>query len=584
MRQELVGVPISPGVGVGRLLLVADESPDQLPLRRVPEGEEEAAWRELERARRQAIRRLARVQERTARELGIQEAAIYAAQQAVLQDPQARAALERMVFEERLAPESAIATLIERFGRLFEGLEGGDLKNWAADLRDPWTVVLRELQSEREGSLLGPGDGGPVVLAAEELTPSLVARLPRERIAGILCERGGRYSHGAVVARSHGIPTVSGLDQLRSRVREGESCIVYGDEGRALLGAGEEEREQALRRAAQSRSVAEALLEGARDPARLADGEPVWIQANIETPRDLDAFDLRTVDGIGLFRTEFAYMERPSFPSVEEQVGIYRSVLERLEGKPVTFRTLDVGGDKQLRYLTLPEERNPALGWRGLRVGLVWQDLLLIQLQALLASRAHGRVRILLPMVTLVEEVARVKTLLGGLRDAGAERGPAPLGAMVEVPALMMSMRHLLDEVDFFSVGTNDLTQYLFAVDRDNPWVSSLYQPYHPAHLRVLRNLARLGARARRPPTVCGELAGQHAGALFLVGVGFRSLSMAGNFVPEVKALLARADKEVLQATAARALRARSSQEARAVLGETAAELWRGVLEDLGAV
>ena len=271
-------------------------------------------------------------------------------------------------------------------------------------------------------------------------------------------------------------------------------------------------------------------------------------------------FDPTTVAGVGLFRTEFAYMERASFPSAEDQKGIYTSILEHFGDKPVVFRTLDVGGDKTLRYFKMPEERNPALGWRGLRMSLEWKDLFLMQLQALRDCRGIGQPKILLPMVTNLEELLEVKELLRAI--SGGEDPGVQLGVMIEVPAAAMAIEDLIDEVDFVSVGTNDLTQYLFAVDRDNPWVTELYQPYHPASLRLLARVAEVCREAGKPATVCGEMAGQRPGALFLVGAGYGGLSMAPSFAPEIKALLREADLEELREVAKEAAACRTGAEA----------------------
>ena len=575
MRLELNGTAIAPGVGVGTAVLVHAPAGAQQTLRRVEPGAEAASLRRFDAAHAAAIARLREVQDATAQQLGLQDAAIYGAQAAVLRDPEALRDIRRLILEERYAPESAIQALLDRLVQVFEALEGGDLKNWAADLRDPWTEVLRELGDDQEAWAAHAG-GGSIVLIAEELTPSLLTRFPRERIAGIACGRGGRFSHGAVVARSMGVPTVSGLERIPERVRDGESCVIYGDEGRVSLGSQPRENELALLRSAERQRLRESLADGAAQPACMLDGTVVHVQVNIESPRDLELFDLASVDGVGLFRTEFAYMERPSFPGVEEQTRLYASVLERLDGREVTFRTLDVGADKQLRYLQLPPEHNPALGMRGLRLGLAWQDILLMQFQSLIAAAPHGAARVMLPMVSTVEEFRAARNLYTSL--PAPPGGRPPLGAMIEVPSAVMSLRDLLREVEFVSVGTTDLTQYLFAVDRDNPWVSSLYQPYHPAHLRMLRGIARMCRAAGRPASVCGELAGQRAGALFLVGAGFRSLSMAGSFVPEIKALLRASDKEVLERAASEALRRDTAQEAFEILEAAAAGAWKRVV------
>lgn len=576
VRLDLNGTAVAPGVGVGTIVLILPPAGAKQPRRVLAEGEELAALKLFAEAHARALARLAEVQDATAQELGLQDAAIYGAQCAVLRDPEALREIHGAIRNDRLAPESAIQAFLDRLGGVFEALEGGEMKSWAADLRDPWMQVLRELGEGAEDAVLAAAESENLVLVAEELTPSLLTRFPRARIAGILCVRGGRFSHGAMVARAAGVPTVAGLEQVHLRVHSGESCVVYGDEGRALVGVAPAELQSARERAAELTRMRRSLAQAALAPCVTRDGTPVEILANIESPRDLEIFDLRSVDGIGLFRTEFAYMERPSFPTAEEQTRLYADVLQRLAGRPVTFRTLDVGADKQLRYLTLPQEANPALGWRGLRLGLVWQDILLLQLQAFLAAGSKSPIRILLPMVTTVEEVLAVKKMLHALLAPGVQR--PLLGAMIEVPAAVMGLRDLLRETDFISVGTNDLTQYLFAVDRDNPWVSSLYQPYHPAHLRVLRMIARQCLAARKPFSVCGELAGQAAGALFLVGAGFRSLSMAATFVPEIKALLRESEVEVLRVAANRAQRCRTAGEAAAVLDGVVGQAWKRVV------
>ena len=497
----------------------------------------------------------------------------------MLQDPVAWKDLRRWVLEDLMAPESAIQALLDKFGKLFERLEGGDMKSWVSDLRDPWNAVLLELS---EGDVEAARSGGPglLILVAEELTPTLVVSYPREKVAAIICSRGGRYSHGAVLARSFGIPTVTGLDAVDERARSGQPCVVYGDSGMVVLNATVEEQADALTLEAERARVRAVLASAARRPGQTSDGTEIKICVNIESPRDLDLFDLETVNGVGLFRTEFAYMERPSFPSVEEQTEIYGSVLERFPGKTVVFRTLDVGGDKPLRYFQTPEEDNPALGWRGLRLSLKWQDLFLMQLQALRDCRHHGKVSIMLPMVTNVEEVRLAKDMLRTI--AGSEDLGVRFGIMIEVPAAAMALPDLVKEVDFISVGTNDLTQYLFAVDRDNPWVSDLYQPYHPANLRVLRYIAKVCQEAGIPATVCGEMAGQAAGAFFLAGVGYGGLSMSPLFVPEIKALLREVDIEALRGMADEAAGVSTSKDALAIIEAKTSQAWQKVVESVG--
>jgi len=579
-RIELNGTHIAPGVGVGSVFVALTHTKRRIPLRRIDAHDAEPSWKILTDARTAALKKLEEIQAATAKELGLQDAAIYAAQAAVLMDPEAVKDLRRWVMDELMAPESAIQALLDKFGKLFDSLEGGDMKSWAADLRDPWNSVLEQL-SESDVEAARSVGSGSLVLVAEELTPTLVVSYPREKIAAIICSRGGRYSHGAVIARSYGIPTVTGMEGVDERARSGQPCVVYGDSATVILGATTEEQEAALTRSSELSHVRDVLADAAKEAGHTADGTEVKILVNIESPRDLDMFDLETVSGVGLFRTEFAYMERPSFPSVEEQKEIYSSVLNCFPGKTVTFRTLDIGGDKPLRYFSTPEEANPALGWRGLRLSLKWQDLFLMQLQALRECRGHGGVNIMLPMVTTVEEVRQAKDLLYAI--AGTEDLGVRFGVMIEVPAAAMALPDLVKEVDFISVGTNDLTQYLFAVDRDNPWVSDLYQPYHPANLRVLRYIARVCQEAGVPASVCGEMAGQPAGAFFLAGVGFGGLSMSPLFVPEIKALLREVDIESLRETARQAARASTSKDALGILDDLTSQAWQKVVESVGS-
>jgi phosphoenolpyruvate-protein phosphotransferase (PTS system enzyme I) len=574
-RLELYGQPVSPGIGTGSVVLAEQPKGPHIP-RHIQADQVVAALQLFEAARERAIGKLSKVQAATSEELGIEDAAIYGAQIAILQDPSVLQEIRTLIAEKLLAAESAIQAAVEKFGKQFEQLEGGDIKNWAADLRDPWHAVGRELAMD--SSVASPMNADqPIILVAEELVPSLVTRYPRESLAGIVCRRGGRFSHGAVVARSFGIPTVTGLDQIEQKAQPGETAVVYADKACLLLGVEAEELEAANRRKAQSRVVQDALRERALQPAATADGHRVAILANIESPRDLGIFDTEVVDGVGLFRTEFAYMERPTFPSVQEQADLYRRVLETFEGKPVVFRTLDIGNDKTLRYFTMPQEANPALGWRGLRLGLEWKDLLLAQIQALIDCQDAGDVRILLPMVTVIEEVRQVRKLIKNFLPA--DTAMPPLGCMVEVPSAALALADIAAEVDFVSVGTNDLVQYLFAVDRDNPWVTDLYQPFHPAHLRLLLHIAQTCKATGTPVSVCGEMAGQPEGALFLVGAGFDQLSVAPPFVSELKAILGQVQTQNLQEMAHQAAACQNSEEAFEILETAAHKAWAQVVD-----
>jgi phosphotransferase system enzyme I (PtsI) len=343
-----------------------------------------------------------------------------------------------------------------------------------------------------------------------------------------------------VLARSFGIPCVVGLANLLSRLEQGLRVCVDGDLGAVQLRPDPADVDRFLVRLSRRKSREKKLSVHAALPSVTPDGHRFGVHANVEALQDLDTFEARNCDGVGLLRTEFLYMQRKEFPSEDEQYRLYRRVLERMEGRPVTLRTLDIGNDKTLPYFKTPEEANPALGWRGLRISIEWQDLLRVQLRAALRASAHGELRILFPMVTSIEEVRAARRIFSEVRAQLVEQGhdvasEVPFGLMIEVPSTVLSLSHFLRECDFVSVGTNDLVQYLLAVDRDNPWVAKLYDPQHPAVWKALALVAEGASAARKPSSVCGEMAGDYATALLLMGLGFDSVSVVPHLLSELK-------------------------------------------------
>lgn len=316
--------------------------------------------------------------------------------------------------------------------------------------------------------------------------------------------------------------------------------LVDGDQGCIHINPTEEETEH-FDEAKRSRDQRRAALAKVADkPAVTMDGAQLEVMVNLESLRDLEMFNPDHCDGVGLLRTEFLYMERNQFPSEEEQFRLYRRVVDHMQGKAVVFRTLDIGGDKQLPYFQLPEEENPALGWRGLRITLEWQDLLRSQLRAILRAGCLGPVSILLPMVTNISEVRRVKDILVDIKGQLLAQGyevpeRVELGVMLEVPSSVVILRDLVKEVDFISVGTNDLVQYLLATDRDNPFVAKLYEPYHPAVIRTLAYIGRVCEESSCPASVCGDLAGDTIIAMLLLAMGFTGVSVSPHFLAEVR-------------------------------------------------
>lgn len=575
------GTPVAPGLALGPVHVVR-AAPHVVPTWTVPEDDVAREITRLHAAVDVASEELRRRQKLVAQHAGERDAEIFAVHRMLLCDPGTLKKVEATVREQRINAEAAVQGLIEDFKRRLGKLEGESVRDFAADFSAPWQTVLESLMvTERQ--LMGSTDE-QVVLAAAELTPQVVTFLERRRILAVVTETGGRFSHGAVLARSFGIPCVVGLPNLLARLEQGLRVSVDGDKGTVQLKPGQEDVDRFLERLERRRARQKVLAIDAAQPSMTPDGHALPVGCNIESLRDFDTFDLTHTDGVGLLRTEFLYMERPHFPSEEEQYRLYRRVLERMEGKPVTLRTLDIGNDKQLPYFKTPKENNPALGWRGLRISIEWQDLLRVQLRAALRASAHGELRLLLPMVTSVDEIRTVRRMYEDVRRQLTDQGfelPAhvPVGIMIEVPACVLQLPTMIREVDFVSVGTNDLVQYLLAADRDNPWVSKLYDPYHPAVLLALQQVARVANEAGKPCSVCGEMAGDYATALLLMGLGYTTLSVAPNFLHEVKYAVRRTPLSEAQALATEACRQETSEGVRALLVAMRERLHQRLLE-----
>ncbi len=570
-RSRIIkGVSVTPGLALGPVHVVRS-TPDLVPTWSLSEAEVPREIERLHRGIEAAKEELELRRRRVAREAGEQEAGIFSVHRMILEDPLALGSIERRIREERINAEACIQLFIESLGKNLKAVEGDSVRSYGADIADPWRIVLARLLAMEDDELHSLEE--PVILAAAELTPHVVTLLDRARVLGIVCERGGRFSHGAVLARSFGIPCVVDLPGLLPRLEQGMRLIVDGDRGTVQLRPDQEDIDAFLAERERRRQRLELLSAHARLPARTPDGHELTVLANIESVRDLDTFDLAYCDGVGLLRTEFMYLERPEFPSEDEQYRLYRRVLERLDGRPLTMRTLDIGADKQLPYFQTPNEPNPALGWRGLRVTLEWQDLLRVQLRAAMRASAHGEVRILLPMVTSLEEVRQVREIQRMVSDQLVDQGfeiadHVPLGIMVEVPSSLIVLDQLLEEADFVSVGTNDLVQYLLATDRDNPWVSNLYDPHHPAVVRALESIAATARRLGKPSSVCGEIAGDHGFVLALLAMGFDAVSVAPNFLGEVKYALRETPFAEARQWLERIREERTAEGVRRILGE----------------
>jgi phosphotransferase system enzyme I (PtsI) len=566
------GLGISPGLAIGPVYFLENEI-GEVPRRKVAPGEIEAEVDRLRDALREAEEEFRRQRAASAAILTEAERSIFDAHLAFYQDHLLRDSVEKRIREQALNAEAALKDEIDHLAARFAEMDSL-FRERVADVRDVGNRVQRVLLRKQQAALVS---GCSVVLYARELLPTDTLTLDRSRLLAIVTEVGGEASHVAILARSSGIPAVSGVSRLEAVARPGTELAVDGTKGLVVIAPGAPQRAALARERESFAQERRRLFQAGAEQSGVERERGVTLLLNIENFDNLDAGVLQTCDGVGLYRTEFLFMGRQTFPSEEEQHAFYKDVLAHVGGREVTFRTIDVGGDKPLSYLVTPREQNPALGWRGIRLTFDWQDLLIPQLRALLRAAAHGSLKILLPMVTNVEELAKVRALIRQLEDDLRRQklpfgASVPVGAMVEVPAAALAPEALLKEADFLSIGTNDLLQYLFAVDRNNLQVSRLYQPLHPVALSLLGRVIDAGRAAQRPVTVCGEMAGEFLPVLALYGLGLRRFSMAPVRLAEARAIFRHFTPDEAAAVVRTVEPATTEQEVKALLQAAAIE------------
>jgi len=559
------GIAVSGGVAHARILLLgqARRSFDPTP---VPQEQVEAELERLNVALVQTRRDITAVKDQVAAAMGAQEAGLFEAHLLVIEDSTLLDEVSRKIRNEWLQADAAFHLVSEKYVAALEAIDDSYLRERAADLRDVAGRVIDHLQG-----IGAPRDlrrlSEPCILVAHDLAPSTTATLDREHVLGFATEAGGRTSHTAIMARKLGIPAIVGLGPLQDAVRDGEYALLDGHGGVLTVNPTDQtlfEYGQLKQRRAQFEEKLALLRE---QPAVTLDGHRVTLAANIDVPEDMVQVQSSGADGVGLFRTEFLFLNRRTAPSEEEQYHAYRAVAERLgPGSTAVLRTLDLGGDKLPGALARTGEPNPFLGWRAIRISLGHPEEFRLQLRAILRASAHGKVRLLYPMISSVEELRAANTHLSACRDELRREGipfdeSMQVGTMIEIPAAALIADTLARETDFFSIGTNDLTGYSLAVDRMNERVAHLYQPTHPAVIRLIRMTVEAGQRHGRPTTVCGEMAGEPALVPLLIGLGIDELSATPAMVPQVKFLLRRLKLPEARALAEFALGCDSASE-----------------------
>ncbi|MDH3215230.1 MAG: phosphoenolpyruvate--protein phosphotransferase, partial [Candidatus Krumholzibacteria bacterium] len=487
---------------------------------------------------------------------------------------------EALIRNENCNAAWAFEKVISNVTSTFADIEDEYLKDRYADIVDVKKRVLHKLLGGQEGKFRNPSV--PSVVVAYDLSPSETAQLDRRVVLGYATSLGGRTSHTAILARSQGVAAVVGLEGLSLCIETGDKVIVDGNCGALIVNPLAETREIYQREIKRYREFEEQLLTLTGYPAETLDNRKIELMANIDLPTEVGSALEHGAEGIGLFRTEYFFMTRDQLPSEQEQYQVYRSVIQEMDGKPVTIRVLDIGGDKIAGYLHDSRERNPFMGWRGIRFLLARRDILKTQLRAIYRASAHGKVKILLPLIVDLDEVLKTKEICQEIREELKSSRfrvdqDVPLGVMIETPAAVVLADALAKEVDFFSIGTNDLIQYTMAVDRGNSRIAHLYQNLHPSIIRFLKMTVDAGRKNKIPVAICGEMAVDPLSAILLIGLQIDEFSCSPNMMPEIKKIIRSVTYDECKMFVKKVLRYRTAEqtqkEVRALLKERCPDL-----------
>ena len=568
--ERLQGIAVSPGVAIGEVLVMDNEG-FRIPRRFLPRDAVEDELERLNKAIAAASAEIEHHRDRVAEQLGKDSAAIFSAHIQMLNDRSLRAKLEDMIRQRHYSPEYSVSRALRHYAKVIQSLDGDFMPQRANDIFDIEKRLLRHLFGKRREEL---GHlNAEVLVLAHNLTPSETSNLNPKYVKGFVTEIGGAGSHTAIVAEALGIPAVVGIGPFLTSLSGGETAIIDGYQGLVILNPDEETVARYRHEVVQYRSHA-AKLEKLRDlPAETADGTRIQLLGNIEFPYEVDQCQNRGANGIGLYRTEFLFLSRDTEPTEEEQTAAYTAVATALMGKPVVMRTIDLGADK-LPGVPFPEdESNPFLGLRSIRLALKNPEMFRKQLRAILRASITGNISIMFPLVSTILELKHAKMVLREAREDLEEEGTPfdrdiKVGMMVEVPAAVMMLDHFAEEVDFFSIGTNDLIQYTLAVDRSNKDVAGLYTAADPAVLRLIDMSVRIAKKHEVPISMCGQMCGNPLYTMLLLGIGLRSMSVTPAALPEIKQVCRRVTIPVCERVALRALELESARDVKTYLKE----------------
>lgn len=567
------GVAVSPGVVVGIAYRVDPILGSGEPQELVEPGQVEAEIERFDRAVSLSAAELEAIVQRVAQEVGTAEAAIFQGHLAIVRDSFLLEKVRNLIASRNLTALSSLQAVLQEYAARFAGIENDMFRERLTDIRDVISKIGSHLVFHPGLAITPePANGDPLILVTHELLPSQALNLENMPIAGIVTEVGGGTSHAAILARSRGIPAVSGVANVAADVQSGDPIVVDGRDGIVVVRPDAETLSAYRKMQRDFLHVKTRLVRNRDKPAISADGVQIELLANINNLADAESAVAVGATGVGLFRTEYLFLTHQDVPSEEEQYEHYRQVIEASPNQTVTLRTLDLGGDKTVPYLGRRHEANPFMGWRSIRLSLEHPRMFECQIRAMLRAARYGRhVSMLFPMVTTLEELRQVNRIVEEtrrqLRRKGVPFGEnVKVGVMIEVPAAAVCVEALLRETDFISIGSNDLIQYLVAADRDNPKVAHLCEPLSPAIFRILQIVLDACKRTGTPVTICGEMAGQPRSVLTLFGMGLRRFSMSPAFVPAVKALLSAVTCAQAERFAHQVLQLKTNEEIRSYL------------------
>ena len=575
MKPTLQGIAASDGIAIAKVYTLTE--PD-LTVTKVTVEDSEKEVSRLDDALAASIKDVELIKETALKNLGEEEAQVFDAHLMVLSDPELIGQVKDSITSNKVNAESALKEVTDMFISIFAGMEDNPyMQERAADIRDVSKRILAHLLGVKIPSPATIKD--EVIIVAADLTPSDTAQLNRQYVKAFVTDIGGRTSHSAIMARSLEIPAIVGTKEVTSIAKDGDIIIVDGLSGDVFLNPSEEVIAE-YRAKAEAFASQQAEWEKLKDSKTYTkDGHQVELAANIGTPKDLEGVVNNGAEGVGLYRTEFLYMDSHEMPTEEDQFEAYKAVLEGMNGKPVVVRTMDIGGDKELPYLPLPHEMNPFLGYRAIRISLNEPEMFRTQLRALLRASVYGKLRIMFPMIATLNDFRGAKALLEEEKAKLIAEGVAvsddiQVGIMIEIPAAAVLAHQFAKEVDFFSIGTNDLIQYTMAADRMNERVSYLYQPYNPSILTLIKHVIDSAHKEGKWAGMCGEMAGDQTAVPLLVGLGLDEFSMSASSVLKTRSLISKLTLSDMQALADKAINECATvQEVEALVEEAVSKI-----------